>query len=213
MTAGTVAALFVDPSGTYAGRERVELWDEQRDARGYHGPWPVVAHPPCSRWCALAPLVEHVHGYRVGDDGGTFAAALGHVRTFGGVLEHPAYSVAWDAFGLPRPDWRGGWTGALDGGWACYVEQGRYGAPVRKGTWLYAYGVELPDLRWGWTPPGTIEWEAGWRTDDQYRKQGTRRFREREASLTPDAFADELLAMARTAHVPLVGADLARSAS
>ena len=34
----------------------------------------MVAHPPCARWCQLARLVQHVYGYQIGDDGGTFAA-------------------------------------------------------------------------------------------------------------------------------------------
>jgi hypothetical protein len=47
---------------------------------------------------------------------------------------------------------REGWTLDIYGGASCYIEQGRYGLPVKKATWLYAYGVELPELRWGFTP-------------------------------------------------------------
>ena len=71
----TVAALYVEKGGVYYGLPDVDPWDEERDARLYAGPWPVVAHPPRA---------------------------------------------------------------------SCYVEQGRYGLPVKKATWLYAYGVELP---------------------------------------------------------------------
>src|SRR5947207_11553581 len=88
--AQTVAALYVDAKGVYANLPNVEVWDEARDARRYAGPWPVVAHPPCSSWCQLASVNEARWGKRIGDDGGTFAAALKAVRTFGGVLEHPA---------------------------------------------------------------------------------------------------------------------------
>lgn len=90
-----IAALFVARRGVYAQLEGVDLWDERRDARTYAGPWPVVAHPPCSRWCRLAGLVEARWGHVRGDDGGCFASALQSVRVFGGVLEHPAYSLAW----------------------------------------------------------------------------------------------------------------------
>lgn len=90
----TVAALFVDPKGCYAGLPDVELWDEARDARLYDGPHPVVAHPPCSTWCQLASVNEKRYGHAIGDDGGCFASALDAVRTWGGVLEHPAETIA-----------------------------------------------------------------------------------------------------------------------
>lgn len=45
-----IAALYVQRNGSYAGLPDVDLWDEQRDARKYAGPYPVVAHPPCQRW-------------------------------------------------------------------------------------------------------------------------------------------------------------------
>ena len=140
-----IAALYVERDGVYAGLDDVDVWDEQRDARLYAGPWPVVAHPPCERWCRFAKQIEKVHGYRVGDDGGCFEAALAAVRTFGGVLEHPAGSLAWRRYGLPEPRSSFGWTTSLlDDGATCYVEQGRYGHPMRKATWLYVYGVEAP---------------------------------------------------------------------
>jgi hypothetical protein len=148
-----IAALYVNPKGVYANLPGVEVWDEARDARLYAGPWPVVAHPPCARWSRLAGFTEARVGYKRGEDGGCFEAALRAVREFGGVLEHPAYSAAWARYDLPKPQWHGGWTLSLaDEGASCYVEQGRYGLPVKKATWLYAVGVELPELRWGHTP-------------------------------------------------------------
>lgn len=83
-----IAALFVDPRGCYSKIPDIDLWDEKRDARLYVGHWPVVAHPPCSRWCRLAGLVEARWGHKKGDDGGCFASALASVRKWGGVLEH-----------------------------------------------------------------------------------------------------------------------------
>lgn len=200
--AGRVAALFVDAKGSYAGLADVELWDEARDARLYEGPWPVVAHPPCQRWCRFAKGIEKVHGYKVGDDGGCFEAALAFVRRFGGVLEHPAGSLAWNAFDLPKPRSSGGWTRSLlDGGYSCYVEQGRYGHPMRKATWLYAYGVELPALRWGRKNDNELgEFKWGHRADKPERDRNRPRV-DSQHSVTPATFRDELLAMARTARL------------
>lgn len=148
----TVAALFVARGGCYTGLQGVDPWTEDRDARLYAGPWPVVAHPPCSRWCRLAGLVEARWGHKRGEDGGCFASALASVRRWGGVLEHPAYTDAWAAFLLPVPPRHGGWVRGICGGWAAHVEQWHYGHPAKKATWLYAFGATLPELRWGSTP-------------------------------------------------------------
>lgn len=209
----TVAALYVDANGVYSGLLGVEVWDETRDARTYAGPWPVVAHPPCARWSRLAGFTEARFGYKRGEDGGCFEAALNAVRAYGGVLEHPAHTAAWAAFGLPKPTWYGGWTRSLiDEGASCYVEQGRYGLPVKKATWLYAYGVGLSELRWGYTPDAEGEEPNGeWGGLDKWRDRwgrvgrlGDDHFwsRERNSGLrsaTPPEFRDVLLTMARSA--------------
>lgn len=204
-----IAALFVQPGGAYFGLPDVDPWDEARDARRYAGPFPVVAHPPCGRWCRLAGFVEWRTGKKRGDDGGCFASALASVRRWGGVLEHPAYSLAWRAHGLLAPPNGGGWVRDLEGGWTCYVEQGAYGCEARKPTWLYAFGVVPPSLRWGFTDrraAGKIVGRLRWKT----ARSGARvrstprnvvnyesRFRDsRAASRTVPAFRDALLAMA-----------------
>lgn len=146
-----IAALFVEKDGAYYGLPNVDPWSLDRDARLYDGPHPVIAHPPCKRWGRFHHgSTRKPHQFKLGADAGTFFAALWAVRTFGGVLEHPADSKAWDYFGLPKPARAGGWTGAdRFGGSACYVEQGFYGHFSRKPTWLYAASVPLPELRWG----------------------------------------------------------------
>lgn len=150
-----IAALYVETDGAYYGLPGVDPWDETRDARLYAGPHPVVAHPPCPRWGKLwagQPLHIKRTGERKkkGDDGGCFEAALNAVRTWGGVIEHPWGSFAWPHFGLTTPDRAGGWIMAdFLGGWTCCVEQGQYGHYARKPTLLYAFGCELPTLRWG----------------------------------------------------------------
>ena len=147
-----VAALYVDSRGSYPallGADR--CWSEERDARTYSGDSPIVAHPPCQRWCRLAGLVEKRWGHKRGEDGGLFAHALATLRRVGGVLEHPAYSDAWKAFNLPKPPTGGRWVpGAQTGEWTCYVEQWRYGHKAKKATWLYYVGANPPhDLRFG----------------------------------------------------------------
>lgn len=191
----TVAALYVDPNGVYAGLPDVEIWDEQRDARLYRGPHRVVAHPPCTRWCRLAKQVEWRGIANVGDDGGTFAAALESVRAYGGVLEHPAHSLAWPAHGLNKPAVANGWVNAdFEGGWTCYVEQWRYGHVTRKATWLYAFGVELPSLEWGYIADQDCDFNVAWNHQNQ---KGRKRMPDSWRSRTPEAFRDVLLEMVR----------------
>lgn len=188
----TVAALFVDPKGPYFGRADVDPWDEARDARFYHGPHPVVAHPPCSVWSCLGPVNEARYGHKVGEDGGCFAFALDAVRRWGGVLEHPAGSRAWGRFGLHRPS-PGAWTrGLFDQGWVCEVSQAAYGHRARKATWLYYVGQQPFDLDWSWPEPtATVSFLTNHGGGDLPRLS------KREAKATPELFVEVLLELAR----------------
>jgi hypothetical protein len=201
MSDGMIAALFVETNGCYFDLPGVDPWDAARDARLYAGPHPCVAHPPCSRWCRLAGLVEARWGHKRGDDGGCFESALASVRTWGGVLEHPAYSDAWPAFRLSAPPTGGGWVNAdFEGGWTCYVEQARYGHPAKKATWLYAHGVELPSLRWGHVPDRDVKALVSWCGNRVRSGENRPRVGKAVAARSPLAFRDELLAIARSAR-------------
>ena len=202
-----IGALFVETDGCYFGLDGVDPWDAARDARAYAGARPVVAHPPCQRWGRYwhgSP--RKPHQYKLGADGGCFAAALTAVRNFGGVLEHPADSKAWAYFGLTKPKRGEGWTRADEfGGWTCYVEQGHYGHVSNKGTWLYAAHVELPELNWTRGAqrlhPATIErygYERARRCGMIGMIGGKNRTKIRNA--TPLQFRDLLIAIARTAR-------------
>jgi hypothetical protein len=185
-----VAALYVMPRGPYYGLPDVEPWGlPERDARLYSGPWPVVAHPPCSRWCQLAFINEKRYGHRVGDDGGCFSAALDAVREWGGVLEHPARSYAWPTFSLPTPGRC--WTRTFEGGWVAEVSQAAYGHPALKLTWLYVFGTIPPDLDWS-NPSPTAQVSFC----KNHGNSALPRLSKRAASRTPVVFRDVLLAIA-----------------
>lgn len=193
----SVAALFIDPQGPYPKTPDVDAWTEERDARRYAGTLPVVAHPPCQLWVNFAALNFQRYGgehNRPGNDGGCFASALANVRRCGGVLEHPAGSNAWPAFGLLRPSGIG-WQRASACEWVCEVWQSAYGHKARKRTWLYYVGARPPvEARWE-RNPGTHQ--CGW--FDRIKPTLSKK----EASRTPQAFADYLLELARKTQLPL----------
>lgn len=219
-----IAALYVETNGAYYGLDGVDPWDEARDARLYDGPHPVVAHPPCQRWGRFwHGSTRKPHQYKLGDDGGCFEKALFAVRKFGGVLEHPADSRAWDVNGLASPPRSGGWHYAdFLGGWTCYVEQGFYGHASRKPTWLYAHAGydydrdgpdprprnkafldNLPPVTWGRGEQRLPQWMI-----DRYGYEKARRIgvvamiggknKTRIRNMTPEPFRDLLIEIARS---------------
>ncbi len=196
--ASPIAALYVQTDGCYFGLDGVDPWDESRDARLYDGPWPVVAHPPCQRWGAMAAVNYARWGgehNRPGNDGGCFAAALQAVLTFGGVLEHPKATRAWAAHGIDRPV-AGGWT-RTENGWVCEVWQSAYGHRANKATWLFYAGKALPrSMIWD-RPVGTHQ--VGFQ-DQRGKAANKPTLCPIEAAATPIAFRDELIELARHAQ-------------
>lgn len=190
----TVAALFVQTDGCYYGLPHVDPWDEKRDARNYAGRLPVVAHPPCQLWGAMA-AVNYVRWggehNKPGNDGGCFAFALSAVNRWGGVLEHPAKTRAWHRYGLIKPS-RRGWQRSGDG-WVCEVWQSAYGHRANKATWLYYRGGRKPhELRWERTK-GTHQ--IGF-YDQRGKEANKPTLGKKEANATPVFFRDELLLLA-----------------
>lgn len=188
-----VAALFVRSDGPYP-RMCVEWFDEKRDACTYTGRLPVVAHPPCSRWSRF--------GKGDGEDGGLFAFALATIRRCGGVIEHPAHSLAWARFNLPAAQ-GGGWASSLfaPGLWCTEVAQRNYGHRAQKMTWLcVASERRPPDLDWSEPPPAEV-WSS-W-TSKRFMRDNPAakpKMMRRERETTPDAFARLLLGLARHAQ-------------
>lgn len=159
----------------------------------------MVLHPPCGRWCRLAPLNERRWGAKVGDDGGLFAHALATLLRCGGVLEHPAYSIAWreEWFGLPRPG-KDGWAchdtahGEL---WVCEVWQSAYGHPAHKKTWLL-YRGSVPPLEMDWRRDKSLAThQIGGGVNTGQRSKP--RLADRKTHLSPPAFARALVELAR----------------
>lgn len=199
-----IAALYVDPRGPYAampgvicytvGREQSEFFRKD-DGRSYDGPGPVVAHPPCGPWGKL----RHLSGASEAER--TLApSAVGQVRRWGGVLEHPAGSKLWEALGLPlpgaEPDRRGGYTIA--------VSQCEWGHPARKRTWLYLVGVPASAIE---APPfpgrAPTHWASGSRGKSSRRgapvPPGIKVCSAQQRNRTPPLFAEYLVRLAQSA--------------
>jgi hypothetical protein len=190
-----IAVLFAEKHGCYFGIPGIELWDVEKDARQYGGPHPVICHPPCHLWTRFARINfarwggEH---NRPGNDNNCFLAAFAAVLRFGGVLEHPAFSYAWDAFAIGRPTQAGGWQQGNFGPntWACEVWQSAYGHPARKRTWLLYSGSARPiDLNWE-RPDGTHQ--IGYH-DQRGKDRNKPTISGKRASATPPRFRDALI--------------------
>jgi len=209
-----IAALFVETQGVYVHLPGVDVWGIELDARTYSGPYPVVAHPPCERWGRYWGGGPMLHGTpkqkKLGDDGGCFTSALRSVIKWGGVLEHPEASHAFKAHGLCAPPKSGGWTYAYPtarkrAAWVCCVEQGHYGHPARKATWLFVCGVrreDLPELTWGPAKKGQ-RLEPGFHSREERAAAPTTkklivRLTKRQMVDTPPAFRDVLIGIARS---------------
>lgn len=189
-----VAALFVQKCGCYADLPNVDPWPESRDARLYGGPYPVVAHPPCQLWGAMAAVNYARWGgehNRPGNDGLCFASALLCVDAYGGVLEHPAKSRAWEKYGLKKPNGTG-WSQSGEG-WVCEVWQSAYGHRANKATWLYYRGHKKPfDLVWD-KPRGSHQ--VGFQ-DQRGKARNKPTLSKAEANATPVKFRDALINLA-----------------
>lgn len=184
----TVAVLFAREDSIYKTLPGCDVYDVVRDARTFAGGMPVVAHPPCRAWGRLRKFAKPR------DDEKDLARwAVGQVRRWGGVLEHPESSTLWQDAGLP-------FAGTIDqhGGYTLIVEQFWWGHKARKRTWLYVCGIpreRVPamPLVFG-EPTHTISKSPGRRRKPgkQYKPQTTKAEREH----TPIDFARWLVELA-----------------
>ncbi len=187
----TVAVLFARADSIYKSLPGCDVWDEARDARNWSGGAPVVAHPPCRLWAKLrqfAKAADPAAERQLAVD------AVGRVRAWGGVLEHPAESTLWAACGLPLP----GRAPDRFGGWTAEVRQCDWGHKAEKMTWLYIVGVhpdDLPEMPPRAEPVGVIKPQRGIPRDG--RKIVTKPEREH----TPPALAAWLVELARRTSI------------
>ena len=127
-----VAVLFARADSFYKTMGGLDVYDIERDARTWPGGCPVIAHPPCRAWGAFAWRAKPREGEK-----GLSPWAVVQVRSYGGVLEHPAASKLWPELGLPEPGGRDAW-----GGWTLPVDQHWWGHRASKRTRLYIVGCE-----------------------------------------------------------------------
>jgi hypothetical protein len=190
-----IAALFVQENGCYDNLHNIDTWTKKRDARLYNGKFPVIAHPPCQLWGKMAIINYKRWGgehNKPGNDYGCFESALNSVNNWGGVLEHPAQSYAWDKYKLDKPKTIG-WQKSLFGGWTCEVWQSAYGHKANKATWLYYKGNK---------PPFNLNWnrligshQIGYQ-DQRGKNKNKPTLKKNEAIATPIKFRDELIKLA-----------------
>ena len=127
-----VAVLFARADSVYKTLPGCDVFDAERDARTYDGPWPVVAHPPCRAWGRLRTFANPRP-----DERNLARLAVALVREFGGVLEHPAGSTLWRSQALPQPGERDAF-----GGWTLAAPQFWWGHRAEKASWFYVVGCE-----------------------------------------------------------------------
>lgn len=135
-----IAVLFARADSVYKTLPDVDVYDAERDARTYDGPFPVVAHPPCRAWGRLRTFANPRP-----DERNLARLAVALVREFCGVLEHPAGSTLWTAQRLPPP----GSPVDSFGGWTLPAPQIWWGHRAEKNTWFYIVGcspTSIPDL-------------------------------------------------------------------
>lgn len=97
-TGAPVAVLFARADSVYKSLPGCDVWDAERDARRWPGGAPLVAHPPCRAWGRLRTFARPAEG-----EEDLARWAVGQVRRWGGVLEHPATSRLWADQQLPPP--------------------------------------------------------------------------------------------------------------
>ncbi len=176
-----IAVLYAEAKSVYKRFAWADVYDQQRDARTFSGDAPVIAHPPCRTWAKLAHMSTAPQSEKE-----LAHHAIACVRANGGALEHPQGSKLFGEF-LPLP-------GERDShGWTLPIDQGPFGHPAKKRTFLYIVGVTPCDLPafpcWGYAQSTVEKQHSGQR------------------NATPYAFALWLLELAERTRIHRLKAD------
>lgn len=178
-----VAVLFACKDSIYKTFPGIEVYDAERNAKTFPGHMPVVAHPPCRSWGRLRGLARPApreHELSIW--------AVEQVQKWGGVLEHPSYSLLWRHMGLPKPG-----EPSNDCRWTLSVPQFWWGHQANKATWLYICGLErraCPNIPFRL---GEAAYVIGWPKNRRHRPTLSKSKWER----TPFEFAQWLIGLAR----------------
>ena len=178
-----VPVLFARSDSFYKSLPGCDVWDAERDARLWPGGAPVVAHPPCRAWGRL----RHFAKPRA-EEKELALWAVKQVRTWGGVLEHPACSTLWPAADLPAPCGCDPW-----GGWTLPIVQQWWGHRAEKKTWLYIVGLAPNEL----PPMPLVLGEATHVVQSRKRNDHRPHITKAEREHTPPQLAEWLVAVAR----------------
>ena len=190
-----ISALFVEKNGVYYNMPNVDPWDIERDARLYNYDNPVICHPPCQLWGKFAKVNYKRWGgdhNKPGNDQGCFESALNNLNRCGGVLEHPAFSYAWEKFSLPKPE-KLGWK-YENGFYVCEVWQSAYGHKATKRTWLL-YKGNKPPFELNWAKKKGFYQIGG--CDQRGPQKNKTTLRHKHASATPLKFRNTLILLAQ----------------
>jgi hypothetical protein len=130
-----ISALFVRNDSIYKDLG-VDSWDIDRNALNWAGGNAIIAHPPCRAWGKLRGLAKPRPGEKE-----LAIWAIGQIRRYGGVLEHPRHSLLWSVLNLPKGLEIDNW-----GGYSVCVNQSWFGHKAEKNTLLYIVGCPRKEL-------------------------------------------------------------------
>lgn len=100
----------------------LDCYDKNRHVFSFTGDNMVIAHPPCRTFSKLRYLVRDI-----GNDYDLAAYCISKLKSNGGILEQPARSTMMEKFSLHKP---------------VYVDQGWFGYPLSKPTWLWFFDCD-----------------------------------------------------------------------